>query len=94
MTATELRSRWAAGQPAHGVWSLLPGAVTAELLARTGVDYVVRALRLRRAGMRAQQAALLSQPTMVGGPGGGVSPPRSNGARGLWFGWGVGDGPR
>jgi 4-hydroxy-2-oxoheptanedioate aldolase len=40
-TAAELRSRWAAGQPAHGVWSLLPGAVTAELLARTGVDYVV-----------------------------------------------------
>jgi 4-hydroxy-2-oxoheptanedioate aldolase len=40
-TAAELRSRWVAGQPAHGVWSLLPGAVTAELLARTGVDYVV-----------------------------------------------------
>jgi 4-hydroxy-2-oxoheptanedioate aldolase len=41
MTAAELRARWAAGQPAHGVWSLLPGAVTAELLARTGPDYVV-----------------------------------------------------
>jgi 4-hydroxy-2-oxoheptanedioate aldolase len=41
MTAAELRSRWAAGRPAHGVWSLLPGAVTAELLARTGPDYVV-----------------------------------------------------
>jgi 4-hydroxy-2-oxoheptanedioate aldolase len=41
MTAAELRSRWAAGQPAHGVWSLLPGVVTAELLARTGADYVV-----------------------------------------------------
>lgn len=40
-TATELRSRWAAGRPAHGLWSLLPGAVTAELLARTGPDYVV-----------------------------------------------------
>src|SRR5215212_2306211 len=40
-TATELRSRWAAGRPAHGLWSLRPGAVTAELLARTGPDYVV-----------------------------------------------------
>ncbi|MGY1607860.1 MULTISPECIES: HpcH/HpaI aldolase family protein [unclassified Geodermatophilus] len=37
----ELRRRWSAGQPCHGVWSLLPGAVTGELLARTGADYVV-----------------------------------------------------
>ncbi len=36
-----LRSRWAAGRACHGVWSLLPGAATAELLARTGADYVV-----------------------------------------------------
>lgn len=41
VTVTELRARWAAGSPAHGVWSLLPGAVTGELLARTGPDYVV-----------------------------------------------------
>src|SRR5690349_19713646 len=40
-TAADLRARWAAGRPAHGVWSLLPGVVTAELLARTGPDYVV-----------------------------------------------------
>jgi 4-hydroxy-2-oxoheptanedioate aldolase len=40
-TAGELRSRWAAGQPAHGVWSVLAGVVTAELLARAGPDYVV-----------------------------------------------------
>jgi 4-hydroxy-2-oxoheptanedioate aldolase len=40
-TAAELRSRWAAGRPAHGLWSLLPGAVSAELLAGTGPDYVV-----------------------------------------------------
>src|SRR3954447_26823741 len=40
-TATELRSRWAAGRPAHGLWRLLPGAGTAELLARAGPDYVV-----------------------------------------------------
>jgi 4-hydroxy-2-oxoheptanedioate aldolase len=37
----DLRRRWAAGQACHGVWSLLPGAVTAEVLARTGADYVV-----------------------------------------------------
>ncbi|WP_089338892.1 HpcH/HpaI aldolase family protein [Blastococcus mobilis] len=36
-----LRRRWSAGQPCHGVWSLLPGAVTGEVLARTGADYVV-----------------------------------------------------
>jgi 4-hydroxy-2-oxoheptanedioate aldolase len=40
-TVTQLRERWAAGRPAHGVWSLLPGAVTGELLAGTGADYVV-----------------------------------------------------
>ncbi len=37
----DLRERWTAGQACHGVWSLLPGAVTAEVLARTGADYVV-----------------------------------------------------
>ncbi len=37
----DLRGRWSAGQPCHGVWSLLPGAVTGELLGRTGADYVV-----------------------------------------------------
>lgn len=41
MTASDLRSRWAAGRPGYGVWSLLPGAVTAELLARSGPDFVV-----------------------------------------------------
>ena len=40
-SAVELRRSWAEGQPRHGLWSLLPGAVTAELLARTGADYVV-----------------------------------------------------
>ena len=38
---TELRQRWAQGRPCHGVWSLLPGAVTGELLAATGADFVV-----------------------------------------------------
>ena len=37
----ELRQRWADRQCAHGLWSLLPGAVSAEVLARTGADYVV-----------------------------------------------------
>jgi len=38
--ATDLRQRLAAGQPCSGLWSLLPGAATGELLARTGADYV------------------------------------------------------
>lgn len=37
----EIRRRWSDGQPCHGLWSLLPGAVTAEVLARTGADFVV-----------------------------------------------------
>jgi 4-hydroxy-2-oxoheptanedioate aldolase len=41
MTEVDLRRRWLRGEPAHGVWSLLPGAVTGELLACTGADYVV-----------------------------------------------------
>ncbi len=36
-------------------------ALAVALTVITGVDYVVRAMRLRRAGMRAQQAALLTQ---------------------------------
>jgi 4-hydroxy-2-oxoheptanedioate aldolase len=41
MRADDLRRRWAAGEACSGVWSLLPGAVTGEVLARTGADYVV-----------------------------------------------------
>lgn len=37
----DLRRRWAEREPCHGLWSLLPGAVTGEVLARTGADYVV-----------------------------------------------------
>ncbi|MBL0748452.1 aldolase/citrate lyase family protein [Nocardioides baculatus] len=37
----DLRQHWAEGRPTHGLWSLLPGAVTAEVLARTGADHVV-----------------------------------------------------
>lgn len=36
-----LRHRWSEGQPCHGLWSLLPGVVTAEVLAGTGPDFVV-----------------------------------------------------
>lgn len=41
ISAVDLRRRWSAGQTCHGLWSLLPGAVTGEVLARTGADYVV-----------------------------------------------------
>ena len=41
MSEEDLRRRWTAGQACHGVWSLLPGAVTGEVLARTGPDFVV-----------------------------------------------------
>ena len=41
ITVSDLRRWWAAGRPARGVWSRLPGVVTAELLARSGPDYVV-----------------------------------------------------
>src|SRR3954467_9224974 len=37
----DLGRRWSDGQPCHGLWSLLPGAVTSEVLARTGADFVV-----------------------------------------------------
>ncbi len=37
----DLRRRWSAGQACHGLWSMLPGAVTGECLARTGADFVV-----------------------------------------------------
>jgi 4-hydroxy-2-oxoheptanedioate aldolase len=37
----DLRRRWSARQPCLGLWSMLPGAVTGEVLARTGADFVV-----------------------------------------------------
>ena len=37
----DLRGRWSRGQPCHGLWNLLPGAVTGEVLASTGADFVV-----------------------------------------------------
>jgi 4-hydroxy-2-oxoheptanedioate aldolase len=41
ISEVELRRRWSEGQSCHGLWSLLPGVVTAEVLGRTGADYVV-----------------------------------------------------
>jgi 4-hydroxy-2-oxoheptanedioate aldolase len=38
---SDLRRRWSEGQPCHGLWNTLPGAVTGEVLARTGADFVV-----------------------------------------------------
>ncbi len=37
----DLRQRWSDGQPCHGLWSMLPGAVTGGVLALTGADFVV-----------------------------------------------------
>src|SRR4051794_25078524 len=37
----DLRRRGTAGEACHGLWSMLPGTVTGELLARTGADFVV-----------------------------------------------------
>ena len=41
ISQVDLRQRWSEGHPCHGLWSLLPGAVTGEVLARTGADFVV-----------------------------------------------------
>ena len=41
ISALNLRGSWSEGQACHGLWSLLPGAVAGELLARTGADFVV-----------------------------------------------------
>ncbi|CAA9342337.1 MAG: HpcH/HpaI aldolase [uncultured Nocardioidaceae bacterium] len=41
ISEVDLRRRWSDGQPCHGVWSLLPGSVTGEVLASTGADFVV-----------------------------------------------------
>src|SRR3954463_5151627 len=41
ISEVELRHRLGGGPGGPGVWSSRPGAVTGELLARTGVDFVV-----------------------------------------------------
>jgi len=41
VSADDVRRKWSRGEACHGLWSLLPGVVTAEVLARTGPDYVV-----------------------------------------------------
>lgn len=41
ISEVDLRRRWSHGQPCHGLWSMLPGAVTGEVLARAGADFVI-----------------------------------------------------
>lgn len=41
LTSADLRNRLSRGDPLLGVWSLLPGAITGELIASCGPDYVV-----------------------------------------------------
>lgn len=40
-TSADLRERLSSGSPLFGVWNLLPGAITGELIASCGPDYVV-----------------------------------------------------
>jgi 4-hydroxy-2-oxoheptanedioate aldolase len=49
MTVPSLRERLAAGQACTGLWCQLPGVVPAELVARTGADFVV--LDLQHGGL-------------------------------------------
>ncbi|MBB3083997.1 HpcH/HpaI aldolase family protein [Geodermatophilus sabuli] len=61
MSEVDLRRRWSAGQPCHGLWNMLPGAVTGEVLARTGADFVVVDLQhgaTAEAGLPAVTAAI------------------------------------
>jgi 4-hydroxy-2-oxoheptanedioate aldolase len=60
-----LRRRWAGGHACHGLWSLLPGAVTAEVLARGGADYVVVDLQ-HGAATEADLPALAAAVTAAG----------------------------
>lgn len=38
--AARLRARWAAGQPAFGLWTAIPASITAEMAGAAGYDYV------------------------------------------------------
>jgi 4-hydroxy-2-oxoheptanedioate aldolase len=65
VSEVDLRRRWSAGQPCHGLWSLLPGAVTGEVLAATGADYVVVDLQHGATG----EAALPGTAAAIAGAG-------------------------
>jgi 4-hydroxy-2-oxoheptanedioate aldolase len=41
VSEVDMRRRWSDGEACHGLWSLLGGVVTADVLARTGADFVV-----------------------------------------------------
>lgn len=60
-----LRDRLAAGRACHGLWSQLPGAVTAELLARSGADFVV--LDLQHGGIGEAELPGVAAAVVAGG---------------------------
>src|SRR3954466_15994666 len=61
----DLRRRWSHGQACHGLWSMLPGAVTGEVLARTGADFVVVDLQ-HGAGAEAELPGVAAAITAAG----------------------------
>ena len=65
MDTHQLRRSWAEGQPCIGLWSLLPGVVTGEVLARTGADYVVVDLQ-HGAGAEAELPGVAAAITAAG----------------------------
>ena len=40
MATNPIREIWAGNRPAFGLWSVMPGTIGAEILAKAGVDYV------------------------------------------------------
>jgi 4-hydroxy-2-oxoheptanedioate aldolase len=40
MAANPIREIWAGDRPAFGLWSVMPGTIGAEILAKAGADYV------------------------------------------------------
>ena len=65
VSEVDLRRRWSDGQPCHGLWNTLPGAVTGEVLARTGADFVVVDLQ-HGAGAEAELPGVAAAITAAG----------------------------
>jgi len=40
MATNPIREIWAGDRPAFGLWSVMPGTIGAEILAKAGADYV------------------------------------------------------
>src|SRR4028118_682025 len=70
ISEVDLRRRWSDWQPCHGLWSLLPGAVTGEILARTGADFVV--VDLQHGAVHETDVPGLAAALPAAGPGAGV----------------------